>query len=119
MSTGYFERVYRLVRLIPLGKVATYGQIAALLGQPRAARTVGWALHSLSPERAEVVPWQRVIGIGGRITHSGESGGAGLQHDLLEAEGIEFDSRGIVDMERFRWAGPDLLELDRILGAEA
>ena len=48
MSAGFFERVYRLVGLIPPGKVATYGQIADLLAHPRAARTVGWALHSLS-----------------------------------------------------------------------
>ncbi|MBC8447884.1 MAG: methylated-DNA--[protein]-cysteine S-methyltransferase [Chloroflexi bacterium] len=118
MSGGFFDRVYRLVCLIPPGKVATYGQIAALLGHPRAARTVGWALHSLSDEQARVVPWQRVIGAGGRITTSCETHSAQLQRQLLEEEGIEFDRRGDIDMARFQWPGPEWDELNALLRVE-
>jgi len=84
MSQGFFDKVYQLVCLIPPGRVATYGQIAALLGYPRAARTVGWALHALSDEQAQVVPWQRVVGAGGRITTSCETHSAPRQRQLLE-----------------------------------
>jgi len=119
VSRGFFDKVYRLVCLVPPGKVATYGQIATLLGHPRAARTVGWALHSLSDEQARVVPWQRVIGVGGRITTSCQTHSAQLQRQLLEEEGIEFDCRGDIEMERFRWEGPDLAELRELLQVEA
>jgi methylated-DNA-protein-cysteine methyltransferase-like protein len=119
MSSGFFGRVYRLVRLIPPAKVATYGQIAALLGHPQAARTVGWALHSLSAEQAQVVPWQRVIGSGGRITLPAEGGSAGLQRQLLEAEGVEFGPRGDVEMNRFQWEGPNWAQLDDLLRSRA
>jgi O-6-methylguanine DNA methyltransferase len=66
MMSGFFERVYRLVRLVPPGKVTSYGAIARMLGQPHAARTVGWALHSL-PEGSDV-PWHRVINSQGRVS---------------------------------------------------
>ena len=118
MSQGFFDRVYRLVRLIPRGKVTTYGQVAALLGHPRAARTVGWALHALSEKQARVVPWQRVIGAGGRITTSCETHSAPLQRQLLEGEGIEFDRRDDVDMARFQWPGPEWAELEALLRVE-
>jgi len=117
VKDGFFERVYRLVGLIPPAKVATYGQIAALLGHPQAARTVGWALHSLSAERAQVVPWQRVIGSGGHITLSREAG-RNRQQQTLEAEGVEFGPRGAVDMDRFQWEGPNWVELDGLLRSE-
>ena len=64
------------------------------------------------------MPWQRVIGVRGHITHSSESGGAELQRRLLEAEGIEFGPRDDVDMDRFRWEGPDWSELDQLLRSE-
>ena len=103
MTTGFFERVYRLVRQVPPGKVASYGAIARMLGHPRAARTVGWALHSL-PEGPDV-PWQRVINSQGRISTSCQEHSADFQQALLEAEGIEFDKRGYVDWDRFGWEG--------------
>jgi methylated-DNA-protein-cysteine methyltransferase-like protein len=105
MEPSFFERVYRVVQQIPRGKVASYGQIAALLGQPHAARTVGWALSSMSPAQAAVVPWHRVINSQGRISFVGDSYGAGLQRSLLEEEGVVFDATGHVDWRRFRWAG--------------
>ena len=119
MNPGFFEQVYRLVALIPPGKVATYGQIAALLTHPRAARTVGWALHSLSAEQAQVVPWQRVIGAGGRITTSREDDSAQLQRELLQGEGVGFGPSGVVDLAESRWEGPAWEELDALLRSEA
>jgi len=118
MNESFFELVRRMVCLIPRGKVATYGQVARVLQRPRAARTVGWALHGLSDEQAMVVPWQRVVGAGGRVTTCGETDWSDLQRQLLRAEGVEFDARGQIDMTRFGWAGPDLSALEAILGPQ-
>lgn len=110
MEPNFFERVYMLVRQIPRGKVASYGQIAALLGHPRAARTVGWALNALRGGQIDDVPWQRVINSYGRISISRVDLGADLQRALLEQEGILFDERDRVDMKRFGWEGMDDVE---------
>jgi methylated-DNA-protein-cysteine methyltransferase-like protein len=112
MQPSFFGQVYELVRRIPPGKVATYGQIARLLGQPRAARTVGWALHSL-PENEEV-PWQRVINSRGMVSLGGRQGAA-IQRALLEGEGVVFDGQGRVDLEVYGWAGLAPLEIRQIL----
>ncbi|MCW5889204.1 MAG: MGMT family protein [bacterium] len=101
----FYRLVWRLVRRIPRGKVATYGQIAAILGQPRGARAVGMALGALRPGMADDVPWQRVINAAGRCSHR-DGFMAGVQQDLLEREGVVFDARGHVDLKRVRWAGP-------------
>jgi methylated-DNA-protein-cysteine methyltransferase-like protein len=105
MEPSFFEQVYALVRQIPRGKVASYGQIAALLGHPQAARTVGWALNALRGREVDDVPWQRVINSQGRISIARTDLGADLQRALLEAEGVEFDGRGDVDLRRFGWKG--------------
>jgi methylated-DNA-protein-cysteine methyltransferase-like protein len=97
--------VYRVVARVPRGKVVTYGQVAAILGQPRAARAVGTALAALSGAYLNTVPWQRVIGASGRCTHR-DGFSASVQRDLLEREGVRFDRRGHVDLKRLRWAGP-------------
>jgi methylated-DNA-protein-cysteine methyltransferase-like protein len=97
--------VYRVVARVPRGKVVTYGQVAAILGQPRAARAVGTALAALSGAYLNTVPWQRVIGASGRCTHR-DGFSASVQRDLLEREGVRFDRRGHVDWKRVRWAGP-------------
>jgi len=110
---SFFERVYIVVRMIPRGKVASYGQIATYLGHPRAARTVGWALHGI-PQGSDV-PWQRVINAKGRITISGAEYSASLQRELLEEEGIVFGPDERVDMSVYRWDGPDWGELDRVM----
>jgi methylated-DNA-protein-cysteine methyltransferase-like protein len=107
MEPCFFERVYIVVRQIPRGKVASYGQIAALLGHPQAARTVGWALSGLRESEIDNVPWQRVINSHGRISISRVDLGADLQRALLEEEGVEFDRRGYVDLKRFGWRGLD------------
>jgi methylated-DNA-protein-cysteine methyltransferase related protein len=101
----FYRLVYRVVRRIPRGKVATYGQVAAILGQPRGARAVGMALGALRDEAVETVPWQRVIGAAGRCTHR-DGFQAGIQQEMLEAEGVVFDRRGYVDLAKVRWKGP-------------
>ncbi len=100
---GFFAQVYHLVRQIPTGRVASYGTIARMLGRPGAARMVGWALHSL-PEQSNV-PWHRVLNHRGQIAFDPQSNAANfnLQRALLEAEGVELDSQGCVDWERFGW----------------
>jgi methylated-DNA-protein-cysteine methyltransferase related protein len=101
----FYRLVYRVVRRIPRGRVATYGQVAAILGQPRGARAVGMALGALRPGSEDDVPWQRVINAAGRCSHR-DGFMAGMQQDLLEREGVAFDARGHVDLKRVRWAGP-------------
>ncbi len=109
---SFFIQVCQLVRRIPPGKVATYGQIARFLGVPHAARTVGWALHSL-PEGSDV-PWQRVINSRGAISLAADQG-ANFQRALLEEEGVVFDEQGCVDLKRYGWAGLDLAEREELL----
>ena len=96
-----YKRIYAAVRRIPRGKVATYGQVALLAGLGRAARQVGYALHSL-PEISRV-PWHRVINHEGRISLRASGGHDEWQRVLLEEEGVEFDRSGKVQLERFRW----------------
>ncbi len=117
MTNLFFEQVYQVVRCIPPGRVATYGQIARILDKPRGARTVGWALHSL-PEGSDV-PWQRVINAQGIITLDSYGPGGAIQRSLLEAEGIEFDELGRVDLSVWGWVGLDLAERHQILGPPA
>ena len=109
--SGFFEQVYRLVRQVPPGRVTSYGAIARMLGHAHAARTVGWALHSLA--EGSDVPWHRVINSQGRIS-TGFRDGADLQRALLEAEGVEFDAHGTVDWERFGWAGLPWPEIEKM-----
>lgn len=96
-----YRRIYAVVKRIPRGKVATYGQIAALADLPGHARQVGYALHA-TPEELEI-PWQRVINAKGEVSPRVEPIYEDLQRSLLEAEGVEFDLQGRVDLERFRW----------------
>jgi methylated-DNA-protein-cysteine methyltransferase-like protein len=114
MTSLFFEQVYQVVRRIPPGKVATYGQVARILGKPRGARTVGWALHSL-PEGSDV-PWQRVLNARGVITLDAHGPGGAIQRALLEAEGIEFDEQGRINLEVYAWAGLNLAERAQLLG---
>jgi len=95
-----YERIYHTVRQIPGGKVATYGQIAYLVGPPCDARRVGWALAALR-EHSGVppVPWQRVVNA------KGKSSLGSRQLDLLREEGVRIDEKGTIDLERFGWDG--------------
>lgn len=108
MANSFFEQVYRVVRRIPPGQVATYGQIARILGAPRAARTVGWALHDV-PSGSDV-PWQRVVNSRGAISLESRGMGGAVQRALLEEEGVRFDPDGRIDLAAYGWPGPDLAE---------
>jgi methylated-DNA-protein-cysteine methyltransferase-like protein len=99
-STTY-QRIYAVVRRIPKGRVATYGQIAALAGLPGHARQVGYAMYSL-PEHS-AVPWHRVINARGEISRRSVPGWELQQRVLLEREGVEFDARGRVDLGEVQW----------------
>ena len=113
----FFKRVYTVVRTIPRGKVLTYGQIATLLGSPYMARQVGWAMHGCP----KGLPWQRVVGAGGRILVNSPSVGDGalLQRRLLELEGVRFLGQRIrflgqrVDMEAHQFLPSQLRKLKR------
>jgi methylated-DNA-protein-cysteine methyltransferase-like protein len=114
---SFFDQVYAVVRQIPPGKVASYSHIAALLGHPRAARTVGWALAALREDDEPDVPWQRVINSQGRVSIRNLEHAPEEQQLLLEAEGVVFDPRGYVDWQRFGWEGLSAVELEALLAA--
>ena len=86
---GFFARVYALVRRVPRGRVVTYGQVAVMLGVPRGARAVGWAMRALPEELADRVPWHRVVGTGGRISPR-RGLGPEIQRRRLKAEKVAF-----------------------------
>lgn len=99
---GDRERIYAVVRRIPRGRVATYGQVAALAGLPGHARQVGYALAAVS--ESSTVPWHRVINARGTVSVRGPaSGGAVTQRIRLEQEGVAFDAAGRVSFQRFGW----------------
>ncbi len=99
-STTSYSRIYSVVRRIPRGRVATYGQIAKLAGLPGRARQVGYALHALTS--ATAVPWQRVVNAAGAISLPPMNGGIS-QRLLLEKEGVRFDARGRIPLKSFAW----------------
>lgn len=108
---AFYAEVWQIVRQIPAGKVATYGQIAALIPPPKGvsveeyrawgARWVGGAMAACP----EDVPWQRVLNAQGKISLSKPEDYV-RQRQLLEAEGVQFDEKGRVDLRRFGWEGP-------------
>jgi methylated-DNA-protein-cysteine methyltransferase-like protein len=100
-SNEAYARIHAVVRRIPRGRVATYGQVAELAGLPGRARQVGYALHALESESD--VPWQRVINAQGRVSPRSAPGFDLTQRWLLEAEGVVFGPDGRVDLERHRW----------------
>ena len=100
-SSDSYRRIYSVVRRIPRGRVATYGQVAELAGLGRHARQVGYALHALPADTS--LPWHRVLGASGRISARREPGAERLQQQLLEREGLRFDADGRLDLSRARW----------------
>ena len=98
-SPGYRARVFEIVRRIPRGRVMTYGQIAAILGEGYTARTVGFVMHSAD----DTVPWQRVINAQGACSTGRVVLPPDLQQRMLEDEGVRFDARGRCDLARHRW----------------
>ncbi len=98
-----FERIYDVVRQIPKGKVATYGQVAALAGNKRWARVVGYALHANPDEKG--IPCYRVVTKDGNVSKAFVFGGENRQVELLKNDGIEFVD-GHVNMEKYQWFTP-------------
>jgi methylated-DNA-protein-cysteine methyltransferase-like protein len=101
-AAGSHARIYAVVRSIPAGRVATYGQVAALAGLAGQARLVGYALSAVAV--GSTIPWHRVINAQGQISLRRDGPGAGVSQRLrLEAEGVRFDARGRVALDRFGW----------------
>ena len=110
VNMSFFEDVYKIVQCIPSGKVATYGQIARMLGAPRSSRAVGYALHA-NP-RPGIIPCHRVVDRNGRLAPAFAFGGPEIQAQLLESEGVEVGEGFVVtDIDKYLW------ELDWIDGA--
>jgi methylated-DNA-protein-cysteine methyltransferase-like protein len=104
-TSARWRRIYAVVKRIPRGRVATYGQVAALAGLPRHARQVGYALHAL-PEGSDV-PWHRVINARGEVSPRATPGWDRLQRALLERERV-LGENGRVDLDRYRWEPREL-----------
>jgi len=106
-----YDLIYAIVRKIPYGKVATYGQVAELAGLVGKPRLVGYALYRVT--EADEIPWHRVINAKGEVSKSPHRNGTDyLQQSLLEEEGIEFDAIGKLDLARYRWvADADVLAM--------
>ncbi|MGN1372786.1 MAG: MGMT family protein [Candidatus Coproplasma sp.] len=100
MQQSFFNAVYEAVRQIPLGKVATYGDIARAVGAPRCARQVGWALHN-NPRPVEI-PCHRVVFADGMLSKGFAFGGEQVQRQLLESEGVEISDDNKVDLKKYR-----------------
>jgi methylated-DNA-protein-cysteine methyltransferase-like protein len=102
MSNTLYQRIYEVVRQIPQGRVATYGQVAIVVGTPVTAQQVGEAMAALrNSSPGPSVPWQRVINAQGKVSTGRH------QQTLLEQEGVVFNTKGHTDLRRFGWQGPD------------
>ena len=98
-----FQKIYEQVKKIPRGKVASYGQIALMAGNPRWSRVVGYALHS-NPEPG-IIPCHRIVTKAGKLSKAFAFGGENVQKDLLISEGVTFIDEYTVDMESCRYTG--------------
>ena len=99
ITMNTFEKIYEVVKTIPEGKVSTYGQVAVLAGDPRWARVVGYALH-VNPEPG-IIPCHRVVNREGKVAPGFAFGGEGVQRQLLETEGVVFESDGRIDLSKY------------------
>jgi len=99
VASDTYERVYAVIRRIPRGRVATYGQVARLAGLGGHARVVGYALSACDEE----IPWHRVINARGEISSRSDPFYERRQRDLLADEGVTFDRRGRTALDRYRW----------------
>jgi methylated-DNA-protein-cysteine methyltransferase-like protein len=102
-QASVYERIYAITAQIPPGRLASYGQIAAIEGHCT-PRMVGYAMAAVGQRQ---VPWQRVINSRGTVSERRQGGGTSRQRSLLEGEGVVFDRRGRVDFSLFGWSGPD------------
>ncbi|MEJ5317056.1 MAG: MGMT family protein [Tenuifilum sp.] len=101
-NDNFFERVYQVTRLVPFGRVTTYGAIARYLGATRSARMVGWALNSSSIQE-DWVPAHRVVNRKGLLTGKIHFPGSNTMQQLLEAEGIRVEDNAVVDFHKHFW----------------
>ena len=121
MTTTFYKQVYKIVQSIPKGKVSSYGRIAQMLGRPRAARAVGYALSALkdsksdAPYTSATVPWQRVVNSQGRISIRHHESTANRQAQFLCSEGIIVSDDLRINLDIYLWEGLHLLEIDDIL----
>jgi len=102
-NASFNQRVYKLVAMVPKGKVTTYGEIARALGNPRGARTVGWAMRHCP----DGLPWQRVVRADGSVAGGGV---AGQRRVMLEGEGVAFTVEGCVEMKKHFYAFGELVD---------
>lgn len=108
MDKGFFLRVYDIVAQIPKGKVTTYGHIAALLGQPRSARVVGWAMKA-APEELKL-PCHRVVAKTGEIAPGHVFHSPEIQREILMSEGVTFNDKGLINMKKHFWCGEGFMQ---------
>lgn len=106
-DSQYREKVYEIVKQIPVGRVMTYGQIAAILGEGYTPRTVGYTMHAADTEKT---PWQRVINSQGACSTGRMTVPVNLQQQILESEGIVFDAKGRCDLKVYQWSPEDFDE---------
>ncbi|HET8885354.1 MAG TPA: MGMT family protein [Salinimicrobium sp.] len=105
-DSNFFEKVYEAVKLIPKGKVTSYGAIAKSIGAPGSARMVGWALNN-SPK--EDVPAHRVVNRNGLLTGKSHFGGSFVMQQMLENEGVKVVNNSVENFEKYFWEPPTLL----------
>jgi methylated-DNA-protein-cysteine methyltransferase-like protein len=122
-TTNFYEQVYMVVRRIPRGKVTSYGRVAQMLGRPRAARAVGYALNALTDKKDQStfvkVPWQRVVNSQGRISIVNRENSAQYQAELLREEGVVVSQDLRINLDFYLWEGLHLIEVDDILSGQS
>ena len=122
-TVNFYEQVYTVVRRIPRGKVTSYGRVAQMLGRPRAARAVGYALNALKDKKDQPtfvkVPWQRVVNSQGRISIVNRENSAQYQAELLREEGVVVSQDLRIDLDIYLWEGLHLIEIDDILSGQS
>jgi methylated-DNA-protein-cysteine methyltransferase-like protein len=101
-NRGFFQRVFEVTRMIPYGRITTYGAIARYLGAPGAARMVGWAMNQ-SHTSSEYVPAHRVVNRVGLLTGKHHFEGSGLMQELLENEGAVIEDNRIINLKEMFW----------------
>jgi methylated-DNA-protein-cysteine methyltransferase related protein len=113
LTSLFQEKVIRVIKKIPFGKVTNYGTVATLAGNPRGAREVGYILHSFSKKYN--LPWQRVVDRKGYISIRGEQLDAKImQKELLEEEGIEVSKDFVIDLDKYGWFGENFLDSGKL-----
>ena len=122
-TPNFYEQVYAVVRRIPRGKVTSYGRVAQMLGHPRAARAVGYALNALKDKKDQPtfakVPWQRVVNSQGRISIVNRENSAQYQAELLRDEGVVVSQDLRINLDIYLWEGLHLIEIDDILSGQS